>query len=112
MPRKREYEKYRNPGITGTIFPRSIGRGEYFVRSILLNLLVIIPLSLVTERTENPLLGALGALALIAVIITAFWITIVPRLMDMNCNTKLAWLCLIPGINVFMALALLFTPGK
>lgn len=112
MPRERDYAKYQAPGIIGTIFPRSIGRLEYFLRSVLVNLLVVVPLAMITETTTNPFLGLLGALALVGVIIAFFWITVIPRLRDMNCNTKLAWLCLIPGINVIMAIALLFTPGK
>jgi len=111
MPRKRDYGKKYRVGVLGFIFPYTIGRGEYFARTAVVNLLFV-PVKLIVEKSDNVLVLLICLVIGVTWLVASFWISIIPRIRDLDWNTKLTWLCFIPGINIIFGMALLVTPGK
>jgi uncharacterized membrane protein YhaH (DUF805 family) len=102
---------YKQLNSGNLLFPYRIGRVEYFVRGLILGLLVAFP-STLADRTENPFLLLFCGVLLLVIGVAAFWIQIIPRMRDLKWNTKLAWLMLVPGVNIIMGVGLLFMPPK
>ena len=102
---------YKQLNSGSFLFPNRIGRLEYFARALVLGLVTAL-LSTLLEHTENLFLQLFLAILTLAIIVASFWIYLIPRMRDLGWKTKLAWLALIPGINIFMGLGLLFLPAK
>ncbi len=102
---------YKQLNSGSFLFPYRIGRVEYFLRGLALGLLIAFP-SILIERTENLVLQLVFSVLTLSIFIASFWIYIIPRMRDVGWNLKLTWLILIPGVNVFMGLGLLFLPPK
>ena len=115
MPRKRFDEtKYRG-GISGLIFPASIGRAEFVARNIGLSILISLPLALlggITEQSESGILLLIYMLLAFMFFLFGLWFSIIPRITDVGWSKKLAWLTIIPVVGQIFGLALLITPGK
>jgi len=93
------------------LFPHRIHRIEYLVRGTVLGVLMGISSTLM-NYTDNVVVSLVSAILTLALMIISFWIYLIPRVRDVGWNTKLAWLILIPGVNVFMGIGLLFLPPK
>lgn len=98
-------------GSGNIVFPYTIGRIEYVLRNVVLAV-IFLPAQFVAEKSDNPILLALCVAFLILGVLAGFWFQIIPRIRDLGWNTKLAWLMLVPGVNVVMGFGLFFLPGK
>ena len=93
------------------VFPYRIGRLEYFLRGLGLGVLMAFP-SILSESIENVILQLVFSILTLSIVIASFWIYIIPRMRDLGWNPKLAWLMIVPGVNIVMGIGLLFMPPK
>jgi hypothetical protein len=115
MPRERFNEKRYKGGAAALLFPYSIGRTEYFIRSIFYTLLTYLPLAFIAAAVEasgSALSAILYLFLLIGQLAGVIWIAVIPRMRDMGWLARAAWLTLIPGFNIIIGVMLLFKPGK
>ena len=92
-----------------------IGRLRYLAHSMLLTLVayaVILPLTLLAATFQDMavLFFAVMGIGYVA-LLAAIWIIVVQRLHDLNQSGWLSLLNLVPLVNIFLAIYLLFWPG-
>ncbi len=102
---------YNRLNSGSVVFPYRIGRIDYFLRGLALGLLMAFP-SIIAEHTETVILQLLFSVLTLLIFIASFWIYVIPRMRDLGWNPKLAWLMIVPGVNIVMAIGLLFMPPK
>ena len=91
--------------------PSRIGRIEYFLRNIGLGL-VMTPFELIMDKSSNATMSFVCFIVFISLCIFWLWFALFPRIRDVGWSKKLAWLMLIPGINIIFGVSLFATPGK
>jgi hypothetical protein len=106
MGNKFDYNRYSTGNF---LFPSHIGRMEYIARNIGLTV-ISLPMKLIAEKSENLFVLLLCLVLLITICIAGLWISIIPRIRDIGWNPKLAWLMLIPGVNIIFGISLAATP--
>jgi len=108
MGEQRNYKRFETGSF---VFPARIGRMEYFLRNLGLGL-VMIPFELIMTNSSNGALSFISFILFTTLFVFGLWFSVFPRLRDVNWNSKLAWLVLIPGVNIIFAISLFATPGK
>ncbi|MEI8205241.1 MAG: DUF805 domain-containing protein [Kiritimatiellales bacterium] len=102
------YKKFESNSF---LCPSRIGRVEYFLRNIGLGL-IMTPFELIMEKSDNAAVSFVSFLIFVSLLVFGFWFSLLPRIRDVGWNQKLAWLMLIPGINIIFGVSLFATPGK
>lgn len=111
-----EYDKKR---IINLLFPQAIGRLEYFVRHVILVIIVFLVcvLTVITNNNtqmhlnDDDLIIAYGILV-VSVFLFEIPYLVIPRLRSIGWSPWCSVLILIPGINILLALLLLFKRGE
>jgi len=96
-------------------FKEHIGRLEYFVKSLLINvpfLALFLLLALFPEDSIIQITGGLLSILLVIAVIIAAFALVFQRLNDLQNSKWLILLGLIPLVNFIFAIYLLFAPGK
>ena len=132
MPRERFNHKQHREGLLGFLFPYSLDRIPMITRSLIIGVLISFPVNLMygtsmskidfllenqNEATIESLYLSLAVLLVsivlsVALFVLSFWMLTIPRLRSMGQSPKLAWLMLIPGLNVVFSWVLIFAPPK
>jgi len=93
------------------MFPHQIGRLDYFIRSTVFGLVAAF-LSALIKNTENWILILILFVLIVLVIFLQFRVYVIPRIRDIGWSPNIAWLVLVPGVNVIFGIILWATPGK
>lgn len=115
MPRNISSHKRFRSEIMNFLFPLKIGRGEYFLRNLVLGVVISLPLGLLkiyAQRSGISSLLMIHLFLLIASCIFCLWFSVIPRINDAGVSPKLAVLIFIPIVSTIFGLALLFTPSN
>lgn len=116
MPRERfDATRLKRSGALEIIFPISCGRVEYVARSIVFSIVITVPamgLIFLEEAYGWTWASVLLILLLLLQLVLVLLGCAIPRLRDLGWSPWMVLLSFIPGVNIFLSLALLFAPGK
>ncbi len=93
------------------MFPHRIGRLDYFIRSTIFWLTSIF-LSALIKNAENWILILILFVLIVLLVFLQFRVYVIPRIRDIGWSPNIAWLFLVPGVNVIFGIMLWATPGK
>ena len=114
---RRHYSDVVARPVRDVIFPRRIGRMEYFIRGMILagfwTVSTAVLNSAVTDGGLSRNIGV-GLLVLLLVLQIGFGLggVIRPRVRDVGWNPAWSWLAVLPIVGVLLCLVLLATGGR